>query len=134
MNLLLKDTLTLTNSPEQIQNINFIGKWENELGSTMEITRNMNGLLEGTYTTAVGQPPNMETFKLTGFASGDLISFVVDFGKYGSITSWTGQHSLKEGSEIIFTMWHMAINLKDEEEDKKIWGSVWTGYNNFKRS
>lgn len=134
MNLLLKSDLTLNIKPASIPTVNFTGKWKNDLGSTMEISVNVNGTVTGKYKTAVGQPDNFEEFDLIGYASGDLISFTANFGKYGSITSWTGQHTIKNENEVIFTMWHMAVNVEDADENKKLWGSVWSGYNNFERA
>lgn len=132
MNLLLRPDLSFKLNPTSA-NINFSGKWKNELGSTMEINQDSSGLLIGLYSTAVGQPTNIEVFPLSGLASGDLIGFTVNFGKYGSLTSWTGQMTQDSTEDKIYMLWHMAVNVEDHEETKKIWGSVWTGYNNFIR-
>ena len=74
-----------------------------------------------------------EEFDLVGFASGDLISFTVDFGKYGSLTSWCGQHTDSGTGAIIKTMWLLAKNVPDELEPANLWGAVLTGSDNFTR-
>ena len=113
--------------------VNFEGIWVNELGSTMRLTVSADGHVRGIYKTAVGSPTATEEFELVGFASGDLISFTVDFGRYGSLTSWVGQHTDQGQGAVIKTIWLLAQNVPDPEEPAKLWGSVLTGYNNFTR-
>jgi hypothetical protein len=82
--------------------VNFNGVWVNELGSKMDLSVTEDGKVYGVYQTAVGAPGKWEEFELAGFASGDLISFTVNYGKYSSLTSWCGQHTHdKQGSAII---------------------------------
>lgn len=131
MKFLLKKNLTLVSPPTPT--VDFTGEWENQLKSKMQIEVLTNGHIKGNYVTAVGDPSNMEEFEVTGVATGDLISFIVNFGKYGSITSWTGQHTIEDGKEKIATLWHLAKNFKDEEEEAKIWSATWTGADNFHR-
>lgn len=107
------------------------GKWKNELGSEMLLTVAANGQVTGRYQTMVGSPGDTEEFDLIGFASGDLLSFTVNFGKYYSLTSWVGQHTEESGVEIIKTLWLLAKNVEDEPG--QLWGAVLTGYNNFNR-
>lgn len=114
-------------------NVNFNGRWVNELGSSMRLTVTATGEVTGIYKTAVGSPTQDEEFRLVGFASDDLISFTVDFGNYGSLTGWVGQHTDDGQGAIIKTMWLLAENVPDPEEAAKLWGSVLTGYNNFTR-
>ncbi|MBA2749362.1 MAG: hypothetical protein H0U45_11635 [Tatlockia sp.] len=114
--------------------VNFNGAWVNELGSRMDLLVARDGKITGIYKTAVGSPGNLEGFDLLGFASGDLISFTVNFGKYGSLTSWCGQHTEDvAGSTIIKTMWILAQNVPDPQEPNNLWGAVLTGSNNFTR-
>lgn len=51
---------------------------------TLNVTS--TGNVTGKYSTAVGAPGTTEEFDLVGSVSGDLISFAVDFGKYGTLT------------------------------------------------
>jgi hypothetical protein len=111
----------------------FSGTWQNQHGSTMTIQVDGNGVVSGSYKTTIGKPGDNEEFNLTGFATGDLVAFCVNFGKYGSITSWTGQHTAKKDGEHIQCMWHLAINIEDEEEEEKLWQGVWTGSDIFER-
>ncbi|MBA2749351.1 MAG: hypothetical protein H0U45_11580 [Tatlockia sp.] len=100
----------------------------------MDLLVARDGKITGIYKTAVGSPGNLEGFDLLGFASGDLISFTVNFGKYGSLTSWCGQHTEDvAGSAIIKTMWILAQNVPDPQEPNNLWGAVLTGSNNFTR-
>ena len=50
------------------------------------------------YKTKVGSPDEHDLFYLTGFATEDLISFTVNFGKFSTLTSWAGQYA-KEKEE-----------------------------------
>ncbi|MDX7902465.1 avidin/streptavidin family protein [Acinetobacter baumannii] len=115
------------------EEINFLGEWVNELGSTLIIKSANNQQITGEYKTAKGAPTPTESFPLVGFISGDLISFTVNFGIYGSLTSWVGQHTIEKAKEVIKSTWVLAKNIKDEDEDKNIWGSVLTGSNSFTR-
>lgn len=78
----------------------FNGRWQNELNSEMELTVSGVKVL-GKYRTGVGLPTPTEEFDLAGYINGDLVSFTVDFGKYGSLTSWVGQHTILGGLGII---------------------------------
>ncbi len=132
MNLLLKKNLTLQLEKNEVA-VDFTGNWINEHGSTMQIAPDANGVISGEYETAVGQPGNTEKFPIIGYATGKQIAFVVNFGAYGSITAWTGQLAITDGKEVIYTLWHMSVNVVDSEEEKKLWESVFTGYDNFNR-
>jgi hypothetical protein len=112
--------------------VEFAGTWKNELGSTMTLTV-MKGEVRGTYRTAVGEPQNTEEFSLSGFAAGDLIVFCVNFGTYGSLTTWAGQHVVESGTEKICTLWHLARNVVDVHEPRHSWAAVLTGANTFTR-
>ncbi len=114
--------------------VNFNGVWVNELTSKMNLSVSADGKVTGIYQTAVGSPGNWEEFDLVGFASGDLLSFTVNFGKYGSLTSWCGQHTDgAHGGAMIKTMWILAENVPDPQEPKNLWGAVLTGSNTFTR-
>lgn len=112
---------------------NFNGRWRNELKSEMELTVDAAGAITGVYRTGVGNPASTEEFDLRGFVSGDMISFTVNFGKYGSLTSWAGQHTIEGGAERIKTMWLLARNVSDPNEPKDLWGAVLTGADTFYR-
>jgi hypothetical protein len=113
--------------------VNFNGIWHNELKSEMHLTVDAQGNVTGKYKTGKGAHGSHEEFDLVGFASGDLLSFTVNFGKYDSLTSWAGQHTKDHGIEVIKTLWLLARNVEDSLERTNLWGAVLTGYNNFHR-
>jgi hypothetical protein len=113
--------------------VNFNGRWRNELKSEMELTVDTAGSVTGVYRTGVGSPGPTEDFDLVGFASGDLLSFTVNFGEFGSLTSWAGQHTIEGGSERVKTMWLLARNVNDADEPQSLWGAVLTGSDTFHR-
>lgn len=112
--------------------IDFSGTWVNRLGSEMTLTVT-DGNVTGCYRTAVGEPSPTEEFELVGFASGDLIAFTVNFGKYDSLTAWVGQHTVENGVETIYTLWHMTKDIADEDEPKQLWAGFLAGANTFVR-
>ena len=113
--------------------VNFNGTWKNELKSEMTLNVDAQGNVSGKYRTGVGAPGPIEEFSLVGFASDDLLSFTVNFGDHGSLTSWSGQHTVENGAETIKTLWLLARNIKDLDEPAELWGAVMSGYNNFTR-
>lgn len=120
-----------------------IGKWHNKLCSEMEIKTvdAATGLLGGEYRTGVGQPGPADVYRLTGFINGDLIGFVVNWGKpvnaggkvSDSVTSWSGQHTTVGGKDLIKTFWQLAVNVKDADEMEELWAGMWTGGDNFEK-
>ena len=116
--------------------VNFSGTWNNKLGSTMELEVDAHGNVTGMYRTAVGAPGKYEEFPLRGFTNGDLISFVVNWGRYGSMTAWVGQQTADTGGsdERIETLWHLAKNVSERNENNSLWGAFLTGTNTFTRS
>ena len=113
--------------------IDFSGRWKNELGSEMMLNVK-NGEVRGTYRTAVGEAPEEESFDLCGFAKGDLLVFCVNFGAYGSLAAWAGQHAIDNGKEEILALWHLARNPRDGHEPKNLWSTMLTGANTFTRT
>lgn len=83
----------------------------------------------------VGAPGQYEKFPLTGFATGDLIAFVVNWGRYGSLTAWTGQHASAQPGDAaeIRTTWELAKNVAEESEPQGMWGTTLIGRNVFSR-
>jgi len=114
--------------------IPWTGTWENGLDSTMKL-KVENGTVSGTYRTEVGAPGNFEEFEMIGTTTGDLISWTVNWGRYGSITSWVGQHTADAGggNERIVALWQLVKNVAEGVEKENIWGSVLTGAGTFSR-
>jgi len=113
--------------------INFNGRWRNQLHSEMDLAVDAVGSVTGKYRTGVGSPSPTQEFDLVGFASGDLLSFTVNFVQFGSLTSWVGQHTVEGGGEKIKTMWILAKNVEDSNEPAALWGAVLTGADTFRR-
>jgi Avidin family len=119
--------------PAPPPNVDFEGVWENRLGSQMELSVAGN-TVSGTYRTNVGAPAPTEEFDLTGFVTGDLITFTVNFGKFGSLTAWAGQHTQPRPGEFeIKTLWHLARNIEDAKEPSDLWSGIWAGANTYVR-
>lgn len=115
--------------------IPFAGTWHNDLDSQMELKVGADGALSGKYRTRVGAPQDSEEFALVGSVNGDLIAFVVNWGAYGSVTAWVGQHTADEGGahERIVTLWHLGKNLSEGAEAGALWGAITAGANTFTR-
>ena len=70
-----------------------------------------------------------------GFVSNDLIVFCVNFGDFGSLTSWAGQHTRDENdNEVIYTLWHLAKYIPDSDEGERLWAGILTGANEYRRT
>lgn len=112
--------------------VDFSGTWRNQHGSEMRLTVSRNSV-KGKFRTGVGQPSPKEEFDLLGFVSADLIVFTVNFGAYGSLATWAGQHTVEKKLEKIETLWHLARNVREEEEPEELWGAILTGADVFVR-
>lgn len=94
----------------------------NDKGSKMEFVIDpVSKQLKGTYTSALGCAVD-EPYPLTGWLNKKAISFTVNFGKCGSITSWVG-HWEKEGS--LKTIWTLSRG------DSTDWNTLLTGASTF---
>lgn len=113
--------------------IDFSGTWHNQHGSQLNLTIGDGGRVTGAFHTAVGTPSPAEGFPLAGFVLGDLITFSVSFGRYQSVTAWTGQHTVEDGVEKIDSMWHLAVNIEDREEKDWLWAGIRAGADVFLR-
>src|SRR5512138_1484285 len=100
------------------ETVDFSGRWRNQRGSSLELAIDDRGRVSGTFRTGVGVPSPHESFPLCGFARGDLIAFSVDFGVHESVTAWAGQHTEAGGRERIETLWHLARNIPDSDEER----------------
>ncbi len=115
--------------------IDFSGRWFNQHASTMDIQVDPRGRVTGTYRTKVGAPKPSAEFPLVGFVSGDLIAFTVNFDGHGTLTAWAGQHTENErGESEIRTLWHLARDIPDADEPKKLWAGLWSGCDIFRRA
>lgn len=119
-------------TPAADQQIDYEGRWYNQLESWMDLT--LSGpKLSGKYFSAVGGP-NDEGVEgeLRGYVSGDLISWVVRWPA-ASITAWTGQVVSRNGTNVIEALWQMSANIPDEKEPRGMWQAVMAGIDHFHR-
>jgi hypothetical protein len=120
--------------PSPLPTVDFSGKWYNQRGSEMDLIVN-GSIITGTYKTKVGSPDEHDLFYLTGFATEDLISFTVNFGHFGTLTSWAGQYAKeKDEPEMIHTCFVAAVDIKEALESRDIWGGVKVGSDFFQRT
>jgi hypothetical protein len=120
--------------PSPPPSVDFSGKWYNQRGSEMDLLVN-GSIISGTYKTKVGSPDDQDLFYLVGFATGDLISFTVNFGKFDTLTSWAGQYGNEpDQPEMIHTLFAAAVNIDDPKEPDAIWGGVKAGADFFRRT
>ena len=110
------------------------GHWRNGLGSEMTLVVASDGAVSGTYRTGVGLPSPAEDFPLRGYAERDLVAFVVNFGRYGSLAGWVGQHTVAGGKERIETLWHLARDVPEADEPAGLWAGILAGANLFERA
>ena len=109
------------------------GTWYNEHGSKMTLEIASDGQVIGTFESAVGLAAPGERFPVTGFATGDLVAFTVNFGRYLSLTTWVGYRAVEDdGEEVLRTTWQMAVSPPAAKIDER-WKGTWTGPNLFRR-
>jgi hypothetical protein len=108
------------------------GRWENRLGSVMELEVDPVGhSLRGNFRAGVGSPHPDRTYPLSGFAVGDAFVFAVDFNPHGSVGGWTGHHVNDPSGERLVTLWHLARPVKEAHSEGDIWGAVVAGADDF---
>lgn len=112
--------------------IDIRGKWYNQHGSEIDLTIDERGRIHGSFRSSVGFPDPEETFDVLGILNGDLVAFVVSFGKYDSVTSWTGHVAKPDGVETLDCLWHMSVGLPPGSEEQ-LWRGTWSGADTFLR-
>jgi hypothetical protein len=114
--------------------ITLSGTWYNQHGSELRIQVDPEGKINGSFRSGVGFPEAGEEFPVTGFAQGDLFGFTVSFGKYDSVTSWTGHSGVEDGEEVLSSLWHMSVGLlPGTASEGQLWKGVWAGADVFRR-
>lgn len=88
--------------------------------------------ISGKYKSAVSGGGNSTEGEMSGHINGDLIAFTVNWPS-AAITAWVGQMVKENGNDVIRTLWQMTANIKEAEEPKGLWHSVYSGADNFKR-
>ncbi|XP_015682983.1 avidin-like [Protobothrops mucrosquamatus] len=114
-----------------------IGKWVNDLNSTMEINNATNtGVLNGVYKTAVSasnnpiQPSPLVAVQHLG--DQPVFGFTVNWSFTESITVFVGQCLLgRDGEEQLKTTWLLREKVESAAED---WGATRVGTDIFRRA
>ena len=109
------------------------GRWRSRLGSTMELSVGEDHHVYGTFHTELGMVDADTTFRVVGFAEGDALSFCVDFGRRGSVASWSGHHVSDDHGERLVTLWHLARPVRDPHTEADVWGALLAGADDFTR-
>lgn len=110
--------------------INLNGKWINQYNSEMNLIV-VDNIVSGTFQTAIGQPKFEEKFEIRGKINKNVIGFLVDFEKYGSIACWTGRFEFDDDGPVIHTMWHLSQSEGGEEE--QLAKAILTGVGTFRK-
>lgn len=108
------------------------GRWENRRGSVVELIVRQDHQVHGTFRTQVMPNPD-SPFHITGFAEGDAVAFTVDFGRKGSVASWSGHHLTDDHGERLVTLWHLARPVRDPHSESELSGAIMSGSDEFTR-
>jgi hypothetical protein len=107
--------------------IDFSGTWVNQLKSEAKI-RQVNDVLDGTYTSTVSSSGAKTVGDLQGYVDGDLVSWVVHWRDFQAITAWVGQLEPNAPGQLK-TLWQMTKQVSEGEE----WASINAGSDVFVR-
>ncbi len=94
--------------------------WVNELGSKMTTSWGADGLITGTYVTAVGCGAGTVR-PLTGWWNNSAMTFTVNWQECNSLTSWTGNFS----GVTLTTLWQLTLSGPPK------WNSIIAGADTF---
>lgn len=110
------------------------GVWYNQHGSKLELKAGPGSVIHGTFWSATGLAAQERSGRpVSGYCAGDLIAFVCDFGKYGSLTTWTGHLVTERDAPVIEAQWQMAVALPARDRPEELWRGIWTGADVFRR-
>jgi hypothetical protein len=118
-----------------------LGKWKNQLGSTLDIQKidATTGAITGTYQSPSGG--GTTDFPLIGWVNSRAatqkekdfygtpnvvqgVSFTVRWGSIGSITAWVGQcEAASDGASTLVTMWNLVRPVSGFSWDHVLSGS-----------
>jgi hypothetical protein len=113
--------------------IDIVGSWFNQHGSELRIENIDEGRITGRFDSPTGLGQEAHPGRVSGFVSGTLVSIVADFGKFGSMTAWSG-HLVNEDRELVLeTQWQMAVLLPHPKRASDLWRGTWVGSDTFRR-
>lgn len=94
--------------------------WVNQLGSKMTTSWGADGLITGTYVSAVGCGAGTVR-PLSGWWNNSAMTFTVNWQECNSLTSWTGNYE----SGTLTTLWQLSVSGPPE------WNSIVAGADTF---
>ncbi len=94
--------------------------WVNELGSKMTTSWGADGLITGTYVSAVGCGAGTVR-PLTGWWNNSAMTFTVNWQECNSLTSWTGNYN----ANTLTTLWLLTVSGPPQ------WNSITAGTDTF---
>jgi hypothetical protein len=102
---------------------NLNGEWVNQLGSTLSIEKvdSSTGSISGTYQSPSGTAGQKHPLvgwlnksnPVQGKDNITVVSFSVNWGTYGSVTSWSGTCSSTSEKPTIKTIWNLVRSNSD---------------------
>ena len=110
-----------------------VGTWYNEHGSELKLSV-LEGQISGTFTSAIGLHKGPHESLVTGYYAQDLLAFVADFGRFGSLTAWTGHVIEENGETLIDCQWQMTVALPSPGQAEELFRGTWVGSDVFRRS
>jgi hypothetical protein len=114
------------------------GRWRNDRGSEM-ILRQKDQQILGEYITRIGDDRARDSSApLVGFATGELVGFVVCWPGTASLTSWTGRLFQEQGPQgpvwKLHAAWHLAREeVGDPPRKTGMWETFLTNVSVFER-
>jgi hypothetical protein len=111
----------------------FTGRWRNERGSEMVLRQDGNAI-SGVYVSRVGDEKALgREQELTGFATGELIGFVVCWSASESLTSWVGRLVRGDANWTLHTVWHLGRQWLEGEPRRgaEVWETFLTNTSVF---
>lgn len=110
------------------------GTWYNQHGSRLKLECSDSGQLHGTFASASGlAAKSVEPSEVTGFFSDRLVSFTCNFGRYQSLTAWTGHLVNEEDEPVLETQWQMVVGVPSPNAPDELWRGTWVGSDLFVR-
>lgn len=113
--------------------VDFTGTWRNQNGSILELRQLGSGNIDGRFESGVGDNNQTLWVEVNGRALGDVVTFHAVFESFGTVVSWVGQHTTKDGVGQLKTHWLHATNVTDQDEPDWLWYANRIGNDTFNR-
>ena len=113
--------------------MDFNGTWKNQHGSLLEL-RVDGERVGGRFESGVGEGGKPHWVDVHGQVQEDLITFHASFPRHGTLVSWVGQHTSRDGVDQIQAQWLHATNVPDSRGESWMWYANRIGSDTFVRS